>query len=173
MNIKMLEEAISANKLLLSNNTISLSIDKLTPSEQRELLSYLFQEGTITLNVKTDNKSTELVWCYCIYESDGISLNLGYLKLPALRKSSARRTIYDYPTNLDEIELTDETKLDYSNGTLIKYVLQNVNHDHIFLENGAWNGGHKNPYAPLPEKYNTLSKILNAVSFKQVETTVP
>lgn len=165
MKFDLLSQALIQNKDIISKGfTLPLCVKNLEHFEQTLFLDELFKEGTFVCKIDIPEKTTEPAHARFQWEGEGCYLSLGCLTLPSLRKpssSSAMNKLIRRPTDLSG---PIEGKLQYDNQSLLKYALSKIDPEvHIFLENGSWN---KKPNTPIPEMYNSITKILALVNYK-------
>lgn len=170
MKFDLLAQALNSNKDIISPNfLLPLNISSLSSFEQRMFLDEIFKEGTFICKIRVPDKSTECPTATFTWQGDGCYLQLGHANLPAQRASSkSKDRLYNSPDTLIK-SVDEESLLVYENKTLLKYSLSKISHIcHIFLENGSWN---KKANEALPEKYNTIEKVLTLLQYPYEKIT--
>ena len=161
--VESLKNYIKVDKALVDGNYFSsssrsINCDKLTLDEQKELIEFLLDYGSLVYRYGTPDKRTDNAYIYVNFRYAPISFGLGSIVIPAQRKARREHglaglfAMYIGRTLENDRNKVTE-KLSYENKTLLAYALIEAK------KKGIVPVGEKNFDMMPPAIYDTWDKV--------------
>lgn len=167
MNIQSLYLAIQENREIIKDTNFSISLDKKDLELQIQVLDFLIDGGIVQINFYTPDKSTEQPFAHFCLVKGGLEVNLGCLRFPSIRKPKEKRGMAYLVDSFVKDMLSPKSSVSMSrdNGSMILYVVsKKLNLDEYKLINGY---DYRN--IKIPEKYDSVEKVLDCLDFLSLE----